>query len=130
MPIVITFDLQGATPKQQNHMQSMFERLGWQNLGGSSYRYPRLAPDQPVEDWFNHVVPALMLFRCAVLKNNIPVTKFTIDVQSATGHDQQAGHGSPPCAGKDIIYYEPGNQQFGQVNLENWMEKVTSDYPY
>lgn len=42
MPVTLSFDIQGASPNQRNRLQSMFERFGWQNLGGSSYRYPTL----------------------------------------------------------------------------------------
>jgi hypothetical protein len=55
MPIVLTFDLITALKQDNDHprLQSMFERFGWQNLGGSAYRYPRLGSKQPVEDWLN-----------------------------------------------------------------------------
>lgn len=42
--------------------------------------------DQPVEDWLNHVVPALMLFR-AYCKKRDCLTKFTLDCQSSSGYD-------------------------------------------
>jgi hypothetical protein len=42
MPVVVTFDIQGALPIEHNRIQSFFTRLGWENLGGSSYRYPKL----------------------------------------------------------------------------------------
>lgn len=42
MPVLLTYDLEGAEQAEYNRLQSMFERLGWEKLGGSSYRYPRL----------------------------------------------------------------------------------------
>jgi hypothetical protein len=35
MPITVTFDIHGAPPPEYNRLQSMFERLGWENLGGT-----------------------------------------------------------------------------------------------
>jgi hypothetical protein len=63
MPVIFSFDIEGASSKERNRLQCMFERLGWGNLGGSSYRYPKLGTTPYTEDWFNHVIPALMLFR-------------------------------------------------------------------
>src|SRR5438132_8367751 len=96
MPAVITFDIKKATTKERNRVQSFFERLGWENLGGSSYRYPRLGSDQPTEDWFNHVIPALMLFRAFIVKGDVTLKKFTLDVQSSTGFNPESGYGTPP----------------------------------
>ncbi len=98
MAVIITFDIEGAPPQERNRIQSFFERLGWENLGGSSYRYPRLGTDdQPVEDWFNHVVPALMLFRTYALKSERKISKFTIDVQSSSGHNPATDFGAARC---------------------------------
>ncbi|MBL8755337.1 MAG: hypothetical protein JNK15_18705 [Planctomycetes bacterium] len=41
MPIIISFDVQDDDNNQRNRVQELFEKLGWQNLGGSSYRYPK-----------------------------------------------------------------------------------------
>ena len=53
MPIVLTYELKAFNTATRNRIQSLFERLGWENLGGSSYRYPQLGANQPTEDWFN-----------------------------------------------------------------------------
>lgn len=130
MPIVITFDIEGAATNEYNWVQSMFERLGWQNLGGSSYRYPKLGADQPVEDWFNHVIPALMLFRAHIIQNGKVLKKFTLDAQSSTGFvraEQVFGH--PPLSAGDISFYEPGNAQFSQNRLETWINSIPFPYP-
>ena len=68
MPVVITFDSADYAGSDHTRIRTAFERLGWQNLGGSAYRYPRLGTDdQPVEVRMNHVIPALMLFRSFIL---------------------------------------------------------------
>lgn len=128
MPVVLTFDIEGAPPQERNRIQSLFERLGWQNLGGSSYRYPRLGADQPVEDWFNHVLPALMLFRAYLQKSARPLTKFTLDVQSSTGYQQAHPFGHPPRAGGNVTLYDDANAAFGKENLIAWLDGV--DFPY
>lgn len=129
MPVVLTFDLQGAQPSDHNRIQSLFERFGWENLGGSSYRYPRLGTkNQPVEDWFNHVVPALMLFRAYTLSEGRQIRRFTVDAQSSSGYNPETEFGSPPLAGEDITFYDPKNQQFGKSNLVEWLDKIR--WPY
>lgn len=129
MPVVITFDIKGAPPQERNRIQSSFERLGWQNLGGSSYRYPKLGTqDQPVEDWFNHVIPALTLFRQYLIKSGRPLSSFTLDVQSTTGYDPDTGFGAGPLNGEDIRLYQPNNPSFGERNLKDWIDEIT--YPY
>jgi len=42
VPVIVTFDVEGAQPPEHNRIQSLFERLGWEALGGTAYRYPRL----------------------------------------------------------------------------------------
>ena len=131
MPVVITYDLTNPIDNAHNRIQSFFERLGWENLGGSSYRYPRLGSTQPTEDWFNHVVPALMLFRTFIVNNKASLTKFTLDVQTSTGFNPASGFGTAPekDAGKgNFILYTPNNSAFGKSNLEDWILGITSPY--
>jgi hypothetical protein len=92
---VVTFDLEGAQPgAEYNRIQSFFERLGWQNLGGTSYRYSKLGTEEPVEDWLNHVVPALMLLRAYLTTTGRPLKKFTLDCQSSAGYDRAGPYGT------------------------------------
>lgn len=130
MPIVITFHLKGAGPATRNRMQSFFERLGWQNLGGSAFRYPKLAAQQqsPMEDWFNHVIPALMLLRSAVLNQNLEMTKFTLDVQSSTGLEQ-GGPGAPPMLVGPGDMFAPTTIEFGEQKLLDWINGIGYPYP-
>ena len=114
MPIVFTFDISGAPSAERNRIQSFFERFGWQNLGGSAYRYPRLGAERehPVENWFNHVIPALMLFRVYVVDSGRELTSYTLDIQSSAGMNPDTGFGTPPETGHEINLYSPNNSQF------------------
>lgn len=42
MPVVFTFDYDTEHRDDNDYarLKSMFERFGWQSLGGTSYRYP------------------------------------------------------------------------------------------
>ena len=130
MPIVFTYDLTGATPPESNRIQSFFERLGWQNLGGSAYRYPPLGtqPDNPVEDWFNHVIPALMLFRTYIIDSKRELPKFTLDVQSSIGRDSDSKFGTSPQSGEEVTLCDTRRPQFGEAQLRKWLNDIT--YPY
>ena len=130
MPIVFTFDLTGAPPVDRNRIQSFFERFGWQNLGGSAYRYPRLGAERehPVEDWFNHVIPALMLFRAYVITSGREMPRFSLDVQSSAGRNAEFDFGNPPVPGDEVELYDTQQQQFGVSNLRDWLGEVT--FPY
>ena len=127
MPVVITFDIAGATSTHHNQIQSLFERFGWENVGGTSYRYPPLGLPEPTEDWFNCVVPALMLFRAYSLKHSA-IKKFSLDVQSSTGYNPVTLTGTLPCKAKDIGLSDIGIGTFGKKNLIQWIDDI--EYPY
>ena len=130
MPIVVTFDIQGAPPQERNRIQSFFERLGWQNLGGSSYRYPRLGTqDQPVEDWFNHVIPALAYFRSLVCHANLNVYNFTIDAHSEAGHRGKAlpPLGEPIKQAADITLYPSSETALSEQRLRAFVQACADD---
>jgi hypothetical protein len=148
MPVLLTYDFEGASTIEFNRLQCMFERLGWENLGGSSYRYPRLGTsDQPVEDWLNHVVPALMLFRAFAINSASELKQFTLDIQSSSGYQHSTTFGSAPFSGTDMKtetvkankssstkkklkkkLYKPSNGSFGEKKLIEWLDDVV--YPY
>ena len=65
MPVTITFDIEDASVQDVNdrgRIYASFQRFGWENIGGSAWRYPALGSQNISEDWFNHVIPALMYF--------------------------------------------------------------------
>jgi hypothetical protein len=133
MAVVLTYEIEGAPPGERNRIQSFFERLGWENLGGSSYRYPRLGTtDQPVEDWLNHIIPALMLFRTYLIESQRNLRKYTLDVQSSAGFNEATNFGSHPLSGTDMLnngkLYDPVNPSFGRQNLVDWLDDI--EYPY
>jgi hypothetical protein len=106
----------------------MFERLGWQNIGGSSYRYPRLDLKTRVEDWFNHVIPALTLFRTYVQTSGRRLRNYTLDAQCSTGYDEARHYGSAPKDGHHVTLRKPTNSAFGEKKLRDWIDKLA--YPY
>ncbi len=132
MPVVVTFDLTDYGPNEHSQIKSFFERFGWQSLGGTAYRYPKLGTvDQPVEDWFNHVVPALMLFRAYVLKSGHTLRSYTLDAHSSTGFDpseQNEVFGAPPLESNDMVLYEPNTPRFARKKLRDWLDGIS--YPY
>lgn len=130
MPVVFTFDIEDADSSERNRIQSFFERLGWENIGGSAYRYPRLGTkDQPVEDWMNHIVPALMLFRTYIRSSGRPLPKYTIDVQSSSGRNTERKFGKGPLQGNKVKLYTPKSAAFGEKKLIDWLDGISYPYP-
>lgn len=109
MPVMFSFELKEAGPEQAQ-IGALFERFGWERLSAVTYRYPRLAVEQgapPLEDWLNHVVPALMLFRCYVLSHRLTVNATTLDARSSTGYRREAQLGNPPLHAEHVKLYDP-----------------------
>src|SRR4051812_48664133 len=99
MPITVTLDVSRPTSAELHRIRGFFERLGWEHLGNTAYRYPKLDTQHAPEDWFNHVIPALMLLRtfarhAAATGRNIH--SFSIDVQSSTGFNPNTNAGTQP----------------------------------
>lgn len=134
MPITVTFDFDTPESSELNRIRGAFERLGWEHLGNTAYRYPKLHGDHPTEDWFNHVIPALMMLRAFarhVSASGRSINKFSIDSYSSTGYNPETSTGTIPLSGSAITYSEPSNpgKQFGQRNLEQWLDGITWPYP-
>lgn len=131
MPVVLTFDLASYKPNDHGRLKAMFERFGWENLGGTAYRYPRLGTDhQPVEDWLNHVAPAIMMFRSYLSRNpTVKLTRFTIDTNSSAGFNPTTGFGRGVVSANLAASYTPTHPNFfGMANLEEWLDGIP--YPY
>lgn len=131
MPVVVTFDITNYKQNDHSRLKAMFERCGWENLGGTAYRYPKLGTaDQPVEDWLNHVVPALMLFRAYLRKHQkVTLTRFTIDTNSSAGINPATNFGRVPLAGSVAADYDPQHpEHFGKKKLWDWLDNIP--YPY
>ena len=132
---MFTFDLDNSEDMKSTYglIRSLFERLGWEHLGGTAYRYPRLQPtDHPVEDWFNQVVPALMGFRLLVLESGVQVKKWALQADSSSGFnlDGPIGQiGAEILAGKDVPTSNPqGNKAFGKKKLVAFLDG--NEFPY
>ena len=95
MPVTFSFDIEQASIQDANdrtRIQLAFLRFGWEHIGGSSWRYPELGTQEhPSEDWFNHVIPALMYFRAIVEHSGMNVSKMTLDAHSEAGYRDGGG---------------------------------------
>jgi hypothetical protein len=132
MPITVTFDLEQPLSVDLNRIRSALERLGWERLGNTAYRYPKLHSEHQTEDWFNHVIPGLMILRVFALSasnSGTTVKKFSIDCQSSTGYNPQTGVGVLPAKGDGITFSSASVQAFGLKNLKDWLDGVEWPYP-
>jgi len=116
-----------------NRIRSAFERLGWERLGNTAYRYPALGGQEQPEDWFNRVVPALMLlgaYSRFASSSGRGLVRFTIDAQSMTGFNHLTQVGSLPVTGDEIDLTQPlpGGHAFAEQRLRDWIDGV--EWPY
>src|SRR5277367_2928321 len=73
MPVTLSYDVTNLDNNERNYIRSMLERFHWQRLGGSVFRYDGVeqADGSVLEDWLNHVAPALMFLRSYALQHGI-----------------------------------------------------------
>jgi hypothetical protein len=133
LPIIVTFDLSNPAPSDLNRIRGFFERLGWEHLGNTAYRYPKLYGQHPTEDWFNHIIPALMLLRAFAQfapSTGCAVEKSSIDVQSSTGYNPVTDVGTLPLPSAQITFSQPSRsgRAFGKRQLDAWLDAIA--WPY
>ena len=132
MPVLVTFDFSQPKPAELDRIRSAFERLGWERVGNTAYRYPHLGAHPETEDWLNRVVPALMLLRAlarSVAENKRSLLRYTIDAQSSTGYNaERTAAGTPPLAADEIDLAPTTNRKFGLQNLRDWIDGIA--WPY
>ena len=123
MPVTFNFEIDAA-PYESNQVGLLIERFGWERLDAKTYRYPLMGErlEDEAEDWFNYVIPALMLFRSYVLSRRLPVKTFTLDAQSSTGYRRDASFGSSPLQVEYLRLREPPTES-GEFDLEHSSEE-------
>jgi hypothetical protein len=134
MPITVTFDLEHPSPNDLHRIRGFFERLGWEHLGNTAYRYPKLHSQHSTEDWFNHVIPALMLLRAFARyapQTGCTFKRFSIDVQSSTGYNPITEVGTLPVPSSEIVFSQPSRsgRAFGKQQLDDWLDAILWPYP-
>lgn len=133
MPITVTFDLPSTIDNNdRTRIRLAFQRLGWETIGGTAYRYPPLANPGPAatEDWLNRVVPALMFLRCLIAKNTIQMSNFTVDATSSAGFRQ--GFGADIQASSAIqmtAITTTDDPILSEQRLRDWLEECDQAAP-
>lgn len=130
LPITLTFDIDNDSITDGNdrtRIIACFQRFGWEHIGGSAWRYPALGTQNASEDWFNHVIPALMYFRSLVQHGGLDVYNFTIDAHSEAGHRGRASPPvGPPIQAADKIKLYPTQPAYEAVLSEARLRKFVS----
>ncbi|MGU3577083.1 hypothetical protein ACLBWZ_16330 [Brucellaceae bacterium C25G] len=131
MPITFTFDIEEDSIDDKNdraRITACFRRLGWESLGGSAWRYPELGGggEHASEDWFNHVIPALMYFRSLVEHSRMRVTQFTLDAHSEAGYRQNTNAGAQIQNGDQITMYPYESGALSENRLKSFI-RVTAE---
>jgi hypothetical protein len=123
MPITISFDFDQASIHDANdraRLNACLARLRWEHIGGSSWRYPAYGAHGP-EDWFNHVIPALMYFRALVEHAQIRITRFGIDAQSVTGYRADPPYGETIQDADHIAMTDTGEVMLSEQRLHDFI---------
>ena len=130
MPVMFSYNLSGHQNVDNARILSLFQRFGWVSVGGSCFRYPALNAKEHPEDWLNNVVPALMAFRCYLLKVNktrkVTCSHYSLDAHSSTGYDGEVGRA--PAENQELT--KPDNEQFGVKNLKTWLKACVNEISY
>lgn len=136
MAVMFSYDLSNQDPADHNRIQSLFERFNWERIGGSCYRYPKMAESVPAsretkpEDWLNCVVPALMLFRAYVQKRDLELKKYSLDAHSSTGYSVERVLENALHEGQGMDFGTTDQPAFGEKNLRAWLDAVKEAVPY
>lgn len=125
MPILFSYGITNADTNDHNRIRSQFERFGWEGIGGSCYRYPKLNSKKKTEDWLNSVIPALMCFRAYIESKKINLVKYSIDSHVSSGASALKGIKIENSPSDD-----PTSTAFGKKNLTKWLDGVTDTMPY
>jgi len=129
VPITISFDIDESTVHDSSdraRIKLAFERLHWKNVGGSTWRYPALGTEQGLEDWMNHVVPALMCFRSYVEFRGLKVKSFSISAHTDTGFGTNPAVGKQILKSDEIDMYDTTNTEASRLN-ERRLRKFVKD---
>lgn len=136
MPIIISYDLKTEDTNKRTYIRSALERFHWSRLGGSVFRYDgiEISAGRKEEDWFNHVIPALMFLRSYVLSNDIKIEKFTLDANSTMFIDfSKDEEGVESSLGKlptkeisEDFWANPTNEQSSKDTLKSFIETCNS----
>jgi len=126
MPVTLTFDIEEPLPDPNDRprIQACFTRLGWEHIGGSAWRYPALGTTNVSEDWFNHVVPALMYLRSLAEHGGLKIYNFTIDAHSEAGHRGRADQplGQPIRSAAEITMYPANMGVLSEQRLRKFIQ--------
>jgi len=83
-----------------------------------------MGSQHPSEDWFNHVVPALMYFRAIVEHSGMKVTRFALDAHSgAAFKDATPPVGSGIEGAQAIRTYPPNLEPAHEAKLSEFRLK-------
>lgn len=132
MPVVFTYDFEdteNVDGNDRNRINLAFKRLGWEHIGNSAFRYPKVGSDTEFdsEDWFNHVIPGLMYFRSLVSDRGYTIHRAAIEVQSSAAYSR-AGAGATVEKAEDIeMDYDLGvsaqtASHLSETTLQSWIE--------
>lgn len=133
VPVTLSYDITTPDNNQRTYIRSALERFHWRRLGGSVFRYDGVVVNgERVEDWLNHVIPALAFFRAYVQQHNIALNAFTIDAHSVAMldlSDPQAPFGAGIQDGTALILATPTNPQSSESALRAFVNGVSAAAP-
>jgi hypothetical protein len=134
MPITLSYDLTDLNGNQRSYIRSALERFHWRRLGGSVFRYQGVDDGHGglIEDWLNHVAPALMFLRSYIDKNGVSLRVLTIDAHSVAMIDHSdvaARYGFGVQDGRTLNLAQPTNVQSSEQAVRNFVDSCIAAAP-
>ena len=130
MPVTISYDLQTPYGNHGSYLRSMFERFGWERLGGSVLRYNgRQIGNRFYDDWLNDIAPSITFFRAYIVQHNLTLKFLTIDCISTSFldfSDLQAPLGNPPETGLNLTMRPPTNEQSAVGTIRDFVDACSA----
>lgn len=109
MPVSISFDISNGTTDDFARIRMNFQRLWWEPVGQSSWRYPRLERRDQPEDFFNHVLPALEYLKTLAIERGGNISRYCLHIDSISDwRDGDEPVGTPILAADQLTLSVPG----------------------
>lgn len=131
MPITVSFDIRDTrnNTDDRRKINLAFERCGFEHIGGSTWRFPKLGEPDDQADFMNYGLLALDYFKTLVAARGIQVPKLIVQVHFEVAYNCQAA--APFLKGADLSLdlpeeYGPSQAKLSESRLKKYVVDAQS----